>query len=84
VLRNCLACAITTIARNKADTAALTVFETGRFSQSGDSLLFTVESRNLIDVHLGHATLVRDTIRLSVGGEGPGEPAAFPAIFVKE
>jgi hypothetical protein len=75
---------ITTIARNKADTAHFSVFESGRFSKSGDSLHFTAETGNLIDFHLGHATLVNDTIRLSLGGEGPGEPDAFPAVFVKE
>ena len=75
---------ITTIARNKSDTTLFSVFESGRFYQLGDSLHFTRESGNLIDFLLGHATLVNDTIRLSLGGEGPGEPDAFPAVFVKE
>jgi hypothetical protein len=75
---------ITTIARNKADTAHFSVFESGSFYKSGDSLHFTAETGNLIDFQLGHATLVNDTIRLSLGGEGPGEPDAFPAVFVKE
>ena len=75
---------ITTIARNKSDTTLFSVFESGNFYKSGDSLHFTRETGNLIDFLLGHATLVNDTIRLSLGGEGPGEPDAFPAIFVKE
>ena len=75
---------ITTVARNKADTAHFSIFESGRFFKSGDSLHFTAESGNLIDYHLGHATLRNDTIRLSLGGEGPGEPDAFPAVLVKE
>lgn len=75
---------ITTIARNKADTAHFSVFESGRFFKSGDSLHFTAENGNLIDFQLGHATLRHDTIRLSLGGEGPGAPDAFPAVFVIE
>ena len=75
---------ITTFARNKSDTTLFSVFESGSFHKSGDSLHFTHETGNLIDYQLGHATLVNDTIRLSLGGEGPGEPDAFPAVFVKE
>lgn len=75
---------ITMISRNKNDTTHFSVFESGRFHQSGDSLHFTFETGNLINFNLGHATLVNDTIRLSLGGEGPGEPDAFPAVFVKE
>ena len=75
---------LTMISRNKNDTTPFSVFESGSFYKSGDSLHFTFETGNLINFNLGHATLVNDTIRLSLGGEGPGEPDAFPAVFVKE
>ena len=75
---------ITMLSRNKSDTTVFSVFENGSFYQQGDSLHFTFESGNLINFQLGHATLVNDTIRLSLGGEGPGEPDAFPAVFVKQ
>ena len=75
---------ITMISRNRNDTTLFSVFESGSFHKLGDSLHFTFETGNLINFQLGHATLVNDTIRLSLGGEGPGEPDAFPAVFVKE
>jgi hypothetical protein len=59
-------------------------YEAGRYRRDGDSIRFNPLSANITWFLLGQATVVQDTVRLSLGGEGPGAPDAFPAVFVKE
>jgi hypothetical protein len=70
--------------RNRNSSVTTTGWESGTFQLDGDFLRFQPLSANIAAFHLGHATIHGDTIRLSLGGEGPGEPDSFAAVFVRQ
>lgn len=68
--------------QNKNNQLVDTAFETGEYTLHGGALGFTPRSANF-PLSLFGATLSHDTIRLSLGGDGPGAADQFPAVFVR-
>ncbi len=65
---------------NPPNTTTLEAFELGRYHRRGDSLDFVPASGNF-PLSLYRAHLQADTIRLSLGGDGPGAADQYPAVF---
>ncbi len=68
--------------QNNTNALVDTAFERGTYAADGDSLAFTPLQANY-PLSLYGAVRQRDTIRLALGGDGPGAPDQFPAMFVR-
>ena len=59
-----------------------TAFERGTYTARGDSLAFIPLQGNY-PLSLSGAVRQRDTLRLALGGDGPGASDQFPAVFIR-
>lgn len=66
--------------QNKQNFLSDTAFELGSYRSNGDSLAFTPRSANY-PLRLYGAVRDADTISLRLGGNGPGAPDQFHALF---
>lgn len=67
---------------NQGNALSDTAFEVGGYQLSGDSLFFTPTSAN-VPLSLYGATRSGDTVRLKLGGDGPGAVDQFSALFTR-
>ena len=60
-----------------------TAREWGSYIASGSSLSFVSDSFAVIGFRLDLSALSGDSLRVAFGGEGPGAPDQFHALFVR-
>jgi hypothetical protein len=75
--------AISLAARNRNTSEVFALREWGKATARGPSLTFKPDSFEVIGLRLDVATLTGDSIRVAFGGEGPGSPDQFQALFVR-
>lgn len=75
--------AISLTARNRGTSEVFAVKEWGQAMARGPSLTFKPDSFQVIGFQLDVATVTGDSIRVAFGGEGPGSPDQFQALFVR-
>ena len=75
--------AISLTARNRNTSQVFTAREWGRVAAQGSSLTFQPDSFEVIGFALDVATISGDSLRVAFGGEGPGSPDQFHALFVR-
>ena len=68
-------------ARNRNTGVVFTAREAGSFTQEDGTLTFVRESFEIQPLLLGQAAVSGQLITLSFGGEGPGSPDQFRAVF---
>ncbi|MBK7924047.1 MAG: hypothetical protein IPJ95_10525 [Gemmatimonadetes bacterium] len=68
--------------QNNTNALVDTAFERGTYTARGDSLAFTPLQGNY-PLSLSGAVRQRDTLRLALGGDGPGASDQFPAVFIR-
>ena len=68
--------------QNNPNALVDTAVERGRYTVHGDSLSFAPTQANY-PLSLYGAVRQRDTIRLALGGDGPGAADQFPAVFIR-
>jgi hypothetical protein len=68
--------------QNRLNGLSDTAIELGNYRVSADSLFFTPTTANLA-LSLYGATRSGDTLRLKLGGNGPGAVDQFSALFVR-
>ena len=70
--------------RNRNNGLVATIMEWGRSEpQESSRLAFRPDSFVVTPFLLDTATLTADTLRVAWGGEGPGSPDQFQALFVR-
>jgi hypothetical protein len=75
--------AVSITARNRNTQLVFTATEWGRYSQQASALGFVRDSFALFPFLLDSGTAAADGIRIPFGGEGPGSPDQFRALFVR-
>ena len=75
--------AIGLTARNRNTGVVFTAREWGTYVRGGPTVTFTRDSFEIIGFLLDVARLSDDTLGVSFGGEGPGSPDQFAALFVQ-
>jgi hypothetical protein len=71
--------------RNRNNGLVATIMEWGRTGpRPASRLAFAPDSFVVTPFLLDTATLAADTLRVEWGGEGPGSPDQFQALFVRE
>ena len=73
--------AVSLTARNRNTGETFTAREWGGYVASGATLAFTADSFAVIGFRLDVATVTGDSLRVAFGGEGPGSPDQFRALF---
>ena len=71
-------------ARNRNTSLVFTATEWGRYTLRASSLTFAPDSVDVTPWILDAGTVSADTLRVAFGGEGPGSPDQFHAVFVRE
>jgi hypothetical protein len=69
-------------AQNRNTGVIFTAREWGTYVRSGPTVSFTRDSFEIAPFLLDVATLSGNALRVSFGGEGPGSPDQFAALFV--
>jgi hypothetical protein len=75
---------ISLTARNRNNGLVFSLMEWGRHSVELPRLTFDPDSFAVQGFLLDTATVLPDSIRVAFGGEGPGSPDQFQALFVRE
>jgi hypothetical protein len=75
--------AISLTARNRNTGETFTAKEWGSYAANGAALTFARDSFLIIGFALDVATVSGDSLRVAFGGEGPGSPDQFDALFVR-
>ena len=71
-------------AQNRNNQLIFTLVEWGTYApRSGSRIAFTRDSFAIQPLGLDTARVAGDTIRVGFGGEGPGSPDQFQALFVQ-
>ena len=70
-------------ARNRNTGLVFTAREWGRYTSRASSLTFAPDSADVAPLLLDVATGSADTLRVAFGGEGPGSPDQFQALYVR-
>jgi hypothetical protein len=70
-------------ARNRNNSQVFTAMEWGSVIRQGSALTFSPDSAAVEAIILDAGTISGDTIRLAFGGEGPGSPDQFHALYVR-
>ena len=70
-------------ARNRNNGLVFTAMEWGTYARRGSSLTFELDSVVVAPLLLDAGTISGDTLRVAFGGEGPGSPDQFRAIYVR-
>ncbi len=70
-------------ARNRNTGLVFTATEWGTYTLRGSSLTFAPDSVDVTPWILDAGTVSADTLRVAFGGEGPGSPDQFHAVFVR-
>jgi hypothetical protein len=71
-------------ARNRNTGLVFTATEWGTYQRETSSLAFLLDSVDITPLGLDAGTISGDTLRVAFGGEGPGSPDQFHAVFVRE
>lgn len=71
-------------ARNRNTSVVFTASEQGTFEQNGNTITFTRVSFHEQPLLLSSGTILEGVITLRLGGDGPGAPDQFEAVFVRE
>ena len=71
-------------ARNRNNNLVFTVREWGSFTEAAAQVTFVPEGFEIQPLLLDVATVANGRIRVSFGGEGPGSPDQFRAVFHQE
>jgi len=71
-------------ARNRNNNQVFTVREWGSFIETAAQVTFVPEGFEIQPLMLDVATVGNGRIRVSFGGEGPGSPDQFRAVFHQE
>lgn len=71
-------------AQNRNTSLVFTASEQGTFEQDGNTITFTRVSFHEQPLLLSSGTIRQGVITLWLGGEGPGAPDQFEAVFVRE
>ena len=74
--------AVQLMAQNRNTGEIFTAREWGTYVRSGPTVSFTRDSFEIAPFLLDAATVSGDTLRVAFGGEGPGSPDQFAALFV--
>lgn len=74
----------TLTARNRNTALVFTATEWGTYQRQTSSLAFALDSVDITPLGLDAGTISGDTLRVAFGGEGPGSPDQFHAVFVRE
>jgi hypothetical protein len=70
-------------ARNRNTGLVFTAMEWGTYTQRATSLTFAPDSVDVTPLILDAGTASGDTLRVAFGGEGPGSPDQFHAVYVR-
>jgi hypothetical protein len=70
------------MAHNRNTGVIFTAREWGTYVRAGSRVTFARDSFQIVPFLLDVATLSGDTLRVAFGGEGPGSPDQFRAVFV--
>lgn len=71
-------------ARNRNTGLVFTATEWGTYQQRASSLTFALDSVDVTPLGLDAGTVSGDTLRVAFGGEGPGSPDQFHALYLRE
>lgn len=71
-------------ARNRNTGLVFTATEWGAYQRRASSLTFVLDSVDVTPLGLDAGTVSGDTLRVAFGGEGPGSPDQFHALYVRE
>jgi len=69
--------------RNRNTGLVFTATEWGTYTLRASSLTFAPDSIDVTPLILDAGTVSADTLRVAFGGEGPGSPDQFHAVFVR-
>ena len=69
-------------ARNRNTSVVFTAMEWGTYTSRESALSFSPESVAVAPLLFDAGTLSADTLRVAFGGEGPGSPDQFQALYV--
>jgi len=69
--------------RNRNTGPVFTATEWGTYTRRASSLTFAPDSVDLTPLILDVGTVSGDTLRVAFGGEGPGSPDQFHAVYVR-
>jgi hypothetical protein len=70
-------------ARNRNTGLVFTAMEWGTYTLGASSLAFAWDSVAVAPLLLDAGTVSADTLRVTFGGEGPGSPDQFRALYVR-
>jgi hypothetical protein len=71
-------------ARNRNNGLVFTAKEWGSYTRSGSSLTFAWDSIDVAGLLFDAGTISGDSLRLAFGGEGPGSPDQFHAVYLRD
>jgi hypothetical protein len=71
-------------ARNRDTGLVFTAMEWGTYTRQASSLSFELDSIAVAPLLLDAGTISADTLRVTFGGEGPGSPDQFQAVYVRQ
>jgi hypothetical protein len=71
-------------AQNRNNDLVFTASEWGSYTRSGSAVTFAWDSIDVAGLLLDAGTISGDSIRLVFGGEGPGSPDQFEAVYLRE
>jgi hypothetical protein len=71
-------------ARNRNTGLVFTATEWGTYTRRASSLTFAPDSVDVTPLILDAGTVSGDTLRVAFGGEGPGSPDQFQAVYVRD
>jgi hypothetical protein len=75
--------AVALTARNRNTGVVFTAMEWGTYTLRSSSLAFALDSVAVAPLLLDVGTVSADTLRVAFGGEGPGSPDQFHAVYLR-